>query len=606
MRCLFLVFIIKGVTSLCVFSQNNVDGKWEPQYYDETCWQAAIANVSNSYWNQRLKIDSTLQSKSDALNFSVDIDEFENFINPNIKYRKLSNDSVLSYRAINHYLRYQYNRPIIISYNYENQEDEGLGHFVNIIGCDTTNLPSPNKYWLKIYDPKPDSLGSLYFKNYEAYRRRLMPQSDLNATFFNFVNKRFEFPALLRDTQNKRIDREPALFSGNCSSCVNERNFTKEKLKAILTNSAFFGVAGPTVRFKSTWKIPIYDLNNPIELTDALLTVKNMPNSYLAISYDQDLNVKTGTVLAKLKNNKLLIERVEDIGKYQNIAWVFLKPKAKLLVIKGNFRMISFEESMGSSKKKQIFWADLDNLFGQNKPNQTEIYKGGKAIEKLKAYYFKMSDSGIKLLDAFNKLLENSFETCKSGTEKSILADIPIAELRDKFEQELALPFGRFPIRITTSENERRFKMTWDSDWLKNDSIISCTETFPKLKNYQDQDAFFNGNKYGGDYIYIVPIRNFQTFQNSNSTQSHLDLNLLKENLALKISDIKRIGQARMEVQKAFLGKHFKNNFESNLSPVGLVVDVILKNNEIEHCYLFNNVIAEGIPMASQYAWKKY
>jgi hypothetical protein len=138
---------------------------------------------------------------------------------------------------------------------------------------------------------------------------------------------------------------------------------------------------------------------------------------------------------------------------------------------------------------------DLDNLLGQNNGNQIKTYKSIDSIKQLKTHYYKVSESGEKIVESFIRLLENNAESFISGKEKSILTDIPISDLRDKFEKELSLPFGRFSVRITYKENEHRFHIAWDSDWLNNNSTSFCQNTFPKLSNYQNQDGFFKGNK---------------------------------------------------------------------------------------------------------------
>jgi hypothetical protein len=596
-------------TSLCAFSQNKVIGTWEAQKYTESCWAASLSNLANTWWNKKGLNQDSLYQEAGA---GIDLNDFEYISETNFKFRKVIGQNILTYQGINEYLKYPYNRPLIYSYNFEVKSESYEGHFVNIVGCATSKLKYPNNYWIKIFDPKPDSLGTTYFKNYEAYQRVESNKNSLQGTFFNFIDTKFSLPKLLRDSlSNKLLDRKIGVFKDTCNTCLSDNSSLLKNLKSILLDSIFFEQLSNKAVFKTNWKIPITNIENPKNLISELSTVENVKKSFLVITYDSTFHLKGGVILKKI-GKKFLIERIEDISRYKNIQSVFEKPNARLIITKSHFKFVRYTEG------KTLSFADIDNLFGNNKSNKVEIYNLSEVSEKLKPHYYKITESGKKIIEACQKIVTG--ECCEiienSGAyyERCLLIDLPVSEWRDTSS---TIDAKSYPIRIHYKQYKgkddtlvNRFQMGWNYQWfdstLINNDVKKCKECYPKLLNYKGSDNEPIGKQFGGNFVYFVPIETFKKYKNSSGILYNSDIEKNYYEISIHPSDMKSIGNPRIEIQKGFLATNFPANYLNTAYPVGIICDVVLKDNSSIPCYVFNQILPNiNIENPDNYKWKE-
>jgi hypothetical protein len=588
-----------------VAAQNIVTGTWEAQTYSNSCWAASIANLKNPVWEcERLEQDELFKNSG-----SVGLPTVTHILDQYFKHRGPLIDSILTFNAINYYLRYPFNRPLILGYNYE---DKAGGHFVNIVGCSLSKTElMEHKYWLQIFDPKPDNIGSKYLKNYESYKRAKGKKTGLNGTFYTIVNKKFDLPKVYYDSLNNEIDRILVDSSNLCNDCLNDDEKLQSNLLNILKDSIFNITLGDKIKFKEQWRIPIIKITNPEELLNGLETSKNVSNASLIITYDKNNKLKGGIILNQI-SNKLLIERVEDISKYKYIQGVFEKANANLIITKNEFKFIRY--TVGKTQ----FFVDIDTLFDKKIP---KIYNIEQFKEKIRPHNFEITESGRLIIEACQKLVKGQgceiIENSGSYYEQCIITDLPIKEWRDSSS---LIDVKRYPIRIhykkylgIEDKLVNRFQMGWNYEWfdstLINRVVNKCKDCYPKIENYKIVNEKPIGEQLGGNFIYFVPIEKFKKYKNTSGKRYDSDIEKIYYNLALHPSEMKDIINPRIEIQKGFLATNFKKNYLDTSYPVGLICDIILKNNTLVNCYVFNQLLPsleiDGVTNPDIYLWKK-
>jgi hypothetical protein len=69
---------------------------------------------------------------------------------------------------------------------------------------------------------------------------------------------------------------------------------------------------------------------------------------------------------------------------------------------------------------------------------------------------------------------------------------------------------------------------------------------------------------------------------------------------------MKSIGNPRIEIQKGFLATNFPANYLNTAYPVGIICDVVLKDNSSIPCYVFNQILPNiNIENPDNYKWKE-
>lgn len=179
-----------------LFAQNKVEGDCLPQPSPNTCWAAALSNVSRVNWNRENRLTPDLLTRIEG-EYSKTPDHLEYIATSYFNFRFMSFDSILTWEAINSCFSYRFPRPLIYGYHlYDSFSTEG--HFVNIVGTRELRISHQNhQKWLEIYNPKPDGLGSRFLKNYNAYTYTWYPEfaSNTQSTFYQFVDKRLKLPS---------------------------------------------------------------------------------------------------------------------------------------------------------------------------------------------------------------------------------------------------------------------------------------------------------------------------------------------------------------------------------------------------------------------------
>jgi hypothetical protein len=588
--CLLFIFIY--TFSYC---QNTLKGSWKPQKYTETCWGATLSNVSRVAWvNNQIDEDYFEMKAGKILSTSTDyrsdiyLNTYKKLIGLNYKYRRLFNNRVLTYEAINHYLRYKYPRPLIYGFNYE--DDRGGGHFTNIIGCDSSkNIKKPHRYWLKIFDPKPDQIGTNYLKNYESYQR-ITNQNTLQSTFFNITGTKNRPSILLDSITHIRRDLAKTLTRKNCQNCIDEKNLFNT-ISTILTDNIFKDYIGTFKKIPENFKkILVYDLSDSLEAYNGLSTIKKESETYLIIT-NNNTNDTLGGILLRKYSKKYLIERVENLNKYKEFEGYFLKPNIKFLILKNSFRFIEFSEN-GNLK-----FADLDNLLEKNS-DVKKIYSFNEFKIALKPNFAKITESAKLILKACQKIIDMN-DLCMINEGGNNLgfgrfflpANMKSSEyFIEKLNIKDSLTYILSKDIYKAKERLQYFSLFFrPADTLRNESdkYIKCKKY--KLDNYNS----FNDNSFSNiNQLFFIPISVYHNIISPNSKS--LD-SLAK--YGVTIEKIEKIGTPRIEHTKGFMNdiSNDINNYNNNLATNGIICDLLLKNKTVVTCYLINRIYGDII-----------
>ena len=107
---------------------HHLKGNWEGQKSTYSCWRASLANLTKICWEDSLRrkeekdIDPTNQKDE-----VIDLMHFDSLTNKKYVFthhNSVKGDSVLTFHAINQYLRYNYPRPLIHSFSYKDGDEE--------------------------------------------------------------------------------------------------------------------------------------------------------------------------------------------------------------------------------------------------------------------------------------------------------------------------------------------------------------------------------------------------------------------------------------------------------------------------------------------------
>ncbi len=567
-------------------AQHNLVGNWSPQHTSESCWAATLANLTKVNW-----VKDSISEKQwiGGILMPVDIDYFEGKIDSVFKHRSVLKGNVLSYKAINNYLKYPFGRPLIYNYFYENST-EGDGHFVNIIGCDTSkNLSSHNKYWLKIYDPKPDGIGSTYFKNYESYRVTSKVVRNLASTFYTIVRVE-QRPSQFPDDIYKAIQEEKYA----CDSCLSDIKNSQASIKKILQDSLFSQFLGKKIEFPKNWNFEMIKIDDIVsDEENNLKTVENTDVSIFIVNNDEHNSLKGGTILKFMpKSKKYLIERIEDISRYEDIKKYLLKEnKPQIVIVKNQFRFIRFKR-----KNSNYQYVDMDNLFksANKKPIPYSVFK-----QKILTHYLKVSEGGRQIIEAFQKLITRADSTCSFGQNENttfcrnsvVLEKYLFPTTFDSTKKIPRLvPFiaSYYPSRIGSERHNLVFHIQSYATY--QIEYNPCPTCYPKTTiyyPYTSTDANLD--------VLLIKIADYQLLEKIDYTSSR-DNWFKYVDKAILTNTIKQIGNPRLESFTGYMNTNIgekklpnNNNYASKMSAKGIICDVLLNDGNIVKCYLLCN-----------------
>ncbi|MCP9755605.1 hypothetical protein EGI26_10600 [Lacihabitans sp. CCS-44] len=308
---LVLIFCTISIT---LMSQKNMEikGKWKAQNYGNSCWAASLSNLTRVNWeSSNVLPESFFYNKFTAGISPRNIEPIfkDSIFSKTFNYNSVHN-KILSFESIKQNFNVSFPRPMIYSYGYD---DGNGGHFVNIIGTRQINTTSQaHNNWLLIFDPKPDSLGNRYLKNYISYRMVEEAQYPLQGTYYNIVKK--ELKRAKQITTDAFLNNESpikGLINGTLLASVD----------SILRNPGLKDFIGEgNISYTELFSIPIIKNEQQIVRNDTSttqtshITVETV-NSILFFPICNGV-IKGGAIVQELGNNRYLIDRVEDIGHF--------------------------------------------------------------------------------------------------------------------------------------------------------------------------------------------------------------------------------------------------------------------------------------------------
>jgi hypothetical protein len=611
--CISVYFII-SING--IFAQNNLKGDWKAQQDDETCWAATLSNLTYVCWTnaQKLSEDSLTHGKPNPIRLFRFINKADSIFN----FRLTDSNSILTYEAINYYLRYKYPRPLIHSYNFQNvdhTEYEGSGHFVNIVGCSQrNNLSLLNRKWLRIYDPKPDKMGSLYLKNYESYQILNPNAVDLQGTFFNFVRKPIALPKREDNDVKEAFYDKKGRNKYNCDSCfANVLRLRKEadillfqnKLKEILTDSLFSEFVGKDIHFKKTWYLEVTRLiENEEEKKSNLETVEKKDGAILIINYSENDSLIGGTTLKFLNSSKkYIIDRVENISKYDKIKDYFQSSnKPEIVIVKDQFRFLRFKEN------NKLKYLDMDNLFKSG--NKTLILESAFK-QKILPHYLKVSEGGRQIIKACQKLISRADSTCSFGQNEDLTFcrnSVVLENYLFPSEYDITktipkpVPFIATYYPLRTGPDRKNLIFYIQSQAKYQTEFNPCPTCYPKNSiyyPYTSTDANLE--------VLLIKIADYQSLEKIDYTTPQSNWYNLADK-AVPTNTIKQIGNPRLESFNGYMNTDIKekklpNNYTSIMSAKGIICDVLLTNGNIEKCYLLCN--NDTYYQTQRFQWKE-
>lgn len=577
---------------------NQLKGNWQGQDEAESCWKATLANLTKVQWIGSLhnleeqEIDSAKEGPIDLVSFDEKTKMFFTH------YNTVKNDKILTFASINKYLNYKYPRPLIHSFNYKepnetNDEYDGSGHFVNIVGCDTVNTQGIHSQWIEFFDPKPDKVGTQYIKNYESYRivnNQNFP-TDLDATFFNFVRirKKRNFPRPIPNDRIKTI--KPSEF--DCKLCFNEESI-KDSLKVILKNRIFKPFVGNEIIFKGNFKIPIYDIvsykykseSNIDDFSQQIETVEVKTDSYLIINYNNNNKLEGGTTIRKIKKNKYLIDRVENLSKYTEIQKVIEEnPNLNLIITKGGNRFLKFKPKSPINQTDSVY-LDMDNLFKNKKPNR--IYSKKEFENEVSLQYFKVTDAAVKVIQAFNTLMTKIDTSCCYTSPNTPCTS---TDIKNKKTEKNHINYFEIDAKYLFPMDKKDGKTTMFASAFKDPTFgdymfhIASTSVFDtnacvKCKCFPTQIRFPYTRPDGNFNVIFIPVDDYK----KTDAVTKNDFNKLSEK-TLKPNTIKQIGKPYLEMYGGYISNQKSSTFKEKMSSDGIIVEVLLTDNSLVKCY---------------------
>lgn len=578
-------------SSKSIDTLHHLKGKWAGQEAELSCWKAALANLTRIDWDtlhRKEEKDIDPLNKQDT---AIALMTFNTLINKKIiftHHNYVKGNNILTFNAINQYLRYTYPRPLIHSFSYkEGEESDGTGHFVNIVGCDTTQTQSINHQWLEIFDPMPIGIGTKYLKNYESFS--IIDDNfdnSLDATFFNFVRIKTvsNFPQPIEN------DRRKNRIVQNCIECFKEK-LIKDSLKVILKDRVFKDYVGENITFKRNYKIPIYDLINNFEtaknsedFSEGIETIEVKSTSSMIINYENN-QLKGGTTIRQIKG-KYLIDRVEDLSKYKDILCVSECPNPNLIITKNGNRFLKFK----SKSEKDSIYIDMDNLF---KNGTNKRYSKQEFQEQIKPQYLNISRAAREVIGSFNILMTKVDTTCcyTSPNTPCTKDDIKKVDLAKQhlhhFEIDAKYLYPKSNMDGKTSmlalakkdpENgDYNFHIQSYKDLIK-DTVSSCIKCgcLPKQVKYPytNPDGNFN--------VVFVPIQEYKVLSN-------YDFDTILSAKTIKTNLIKQIGKPYLESLGGFISTKKSDNFNNKTASEGIIVEILKMDNSIVRCYVICN-----------------
>jgi hypothetical protein len=576
----FSIFIFGNLNN--VYSQNNLKGDWKAQENDRTCWAASLSNLTNVLWTkEEISEDSITYGHNVRTRFPYFFGRAKDFFN----YRVIKSDSVLTYEAINCYLRYKYPRPLIHSYNFQSVDDDeiGDGHFVNIVGCSrSNNLSLLNRKWLRVFDPKPDDIGTVYLKNYESYQILDPKAVNLQGTFFNFVRKAISLPRREDDDVKRAFYDKKGANIYNCDSCFsvnfdskdNTKKFDfQNKIKEIISDPLFSEFVGKDIHFKKRWYLEVTEV---IEVgKNDLKTIEKQDHEILIFNYAERDSLKGGTTLKYISSSKkYIIDRVENIGRYNEIKDFFQsKNEPQIVIVKDQFRFFRFKE------KGEVKYLDMDNLFKtkKNEPISDSVFK-----QKIKPHYLKISESGKMILKSCQKILDLKEPSLNVGEGRFFLpASMKYSEYfegstnsSDSLTYILSKDIG------SSDDGLNYFTLFFhSSDILKTQFDTYVPTKYKPNKIYSFTDESANSNEC---QLIFIPISEMSKIRDPET----IDLRSELSKFAIKIEDIAQISAGRIESINGFMNTKQTDYFQNKKYANGIICDLLMKNGRVIPCYL--------------------
>ncbi|HEV7379166.1 MAG TPA: hypothetical protein VGN64_05185, partial [Dyadobacter sp.] len=186
---IILIAAISGISDSHAQIPNKhiLSGYWMPQSSPLSCWAATLSNVSRVSWESNIIPESSYCNHCSTSAENLDI--VKAYAERNYNVQLVRDGSVLTWQGISAMLAKKRARPFIYSFKVQSAASY---HTVNIFGYESVlNIDSRIRNWLYVYDPKPDSTGKFYMKNYLAYSLiHITPNTDSNidnqGTFYNF------------------------------------------------------------------------------------------------------------------------------------------------------------------------------------------------------------------------------------------------------------------------------------------------------------------------------------------------------------------------------------------------------------------------------------
>ncbi len=352
------------ISIFCIFysnhllAQKTIFGKWVGQRELNSCWAASLSNLTRCDSNKTISVKDE-QYFYRRYKADIPYDEIENtfmrIATYTFKFREALYDSILNFSSFQTCFSYKFSRPVIYSYGYR---DDLNGHFVNIYGTITTNIAdNSHNRWLKVFDPKPNSTGSIYLKNYKTYQIVDETQSSLQTTFYQFVANRFKLPSEIPNAKQPSISPE-SLQSQDCIS----QNSLKASINRIISVPEFKSIVGDSITFVND-SIPISNLtiDKRNRSETRFIAVESVNTSFIIIPLSNG-HLKSGIIVDKIKDDCFLVDRIESLEHLSSIESLLLSnlKKVEFFQINHNYRFLSYQDA---SQKPSVI--DINGYFGK-------------------------------------------------------------------------------------------------------------------------------------------------------------------------------------------------------------------------------------------------
>ncbi len=353
----FIIISILCCNYHYLLSQSVLKGSWEGQRQIFSCWAASLSNLTKCDYNKTIRIlpEEYFYKGHRGVILCNENNIFTIIADSIFNFRSVRQDSILSFSAIQYCFSYRFSRPIIYSFGYR---DIPGGHFVNIYGttlAETDNIS--HQKWLNIFDPKPNTIGNRYYKNYKTYSIVEPSQYLLQGTHYQFVANRFALPLEIPDAQQKSIEASSLISE----DCIPQNNLRKS-IDGIIKASAFIEVIGNNITYpKDSILMSRLQVQINSRSESQFVTVESEYSSFLFIPLANG-KIKGGVVVDKIKENCFLIDRIENLTSFRGLEpYLFNAKRHEIFTIEHDYRFLFYQETEQSPK----MIIDLDGYFGK-------------------------------------------------------------------------------------------------------------------------------------------------------------------------------------------------------------------------------------------------